>query len=295
MNLSVVLAVQNEEENIGECLASIKSIADEIIVVDDGSNDNTVEAAKKHSAKVYSFIHKNNFHETKQFAIEKAKGDWILQLDADERVSDSLASELKKIISYSDDEIDAYQKIQIKNNSKKTKLFLRHQNLIKQREGRLGKESGEYCAFFVPRINFFLGKPLIHAGVYPDGVIRLFKNGKARLPAKSVHELMEVDGKVGWLFNELEHHESPTLKRYLERMNRYTDLQAKEFDKKKIPANMLSLFQYSFLIPTSNFLRLYFRHKGFLDGMGGFLWSVFSSLHFPIAYFKYWQMQKKDL
>ena len=139
----------------------------------------------------------------------------------------------------------------------------------------------------------FLGKPLIHAGVYPDGVIRLIKNGKARLPAKSVHELMEIDGEVGWLFNDLEHHDSPTLKRYLDRMNRYTDLQAKEFETKKIPATNWNLFKYSFIVPSVNFLKLYFRHKGILDGRQGFLWSVFSSLHFPITYFKYYQSKLK--
>src|SRR3970282_2930368 len=91
---------------------------------------------------------------------------------------------------------------------KHNNLFIRHQKLIEQRDGSIGKQTGKVVAFFIPRRNYFLGKPLIHAGVYPDGQIRLVKKGKARLPGKSVHELMEVDGEVGWLFHDLEHHDS---------------------------------------------------------------------------------------
>ena len=133
----------------------------------------------------------------------------------------------------------------------------------------------------------FLGKPLIHAGVYPDGVIRLVKNRFARFPQKSVHEQIELDGKVGWLNGDLLHYDSPTLKRYLSRLNRYTDLHAEELRVKKIPKNVLSFLKFTILLPTYYFLLLYIRHLGFLDGVNGFLWSFFSALHFPIAYFKF--------
>ena len=85
--LSVVLATLNEEQNIGSCLESIKTIADEIIIVDESSTDKTREIAEKYGAKVIKVKHKENFHINKQKAIETATGDWILQLDADERVS----------------------------------------------------------------------------------------------------------------------------------------------------------------------------------------------------------------
>ena len=212
-----------------------------------------------------------------------------MQLDADERVPSKLSKEIKEVINLSNDEL----LIRKRKTEDHTNLFLRHQKLIEKREGYLGKQTGEVVAFFIPRRNIFLGKPLVHAGVYPDGVIRLVKRGKARFPAKSVHELMEIDGEVAWLSNDLEHHDSPTLQRYLERMNRYTDLHAEELKQKKVPVNSWNLFKYSFLIPTFHFLLLYFRHKGFLDGMRGFVWSAFSALHFPIAYFKYYSSVKK--
>lgn len=288
--LSVVLATKNEEANIGECLESVKGIADEIIVFDEFSKDKTREIAKKYGAKVFKYSHKTNFHETKQKAIEKARGDWILQLDADERVTGKLAKEIREIVRRKDNEVikDIFKR-KCKDEFEKYRLFSRHQSLIERREGKLGEKSGELVAFFIPRKNFFLGKPLVHAGVYPDGVIRLIKRGRAKLPGKSVHELMEVDGEVGWLFNDLEHHESPTFRRYLERMNRYTDMEAEELKNKKISANSWNFFKYSFLLPVYYFLLLYVRHKGFLDGIRGFLWSLFSSLHYPVAYFKYWQ------
>jgi glycosyltransferase involved in cell wall biosynthesis len=300
IKLSVVLSTYNEESNIGPCLESVKSIADEMIVFDEYSSDKTREIAKNYGAQVYKFKHKYNFHETKQAAIEKATGDWILQLDADERVSPELAKEILEVINSSDELLitrKADKLYSSKHNAlptKHIKLFIRHQQLIEQRSGQLGKPAGEVVAFFIPRLNYFLGEPLKHAGVYPDGVIRLFKKGKARLPAKSVHELMEVEGDIGWLFCDLEHHESPTFKRYLERANRYTDYTALQYKKDKVPASPLFMIHYSVFKPASLFLNLYIRHKGFLDGFRGFIWSLFSALHLPFAYFKYYSNCKNS-
>ncbi len=284
MNLSVVLSTLNEEENIGACIDSIKDIADEVIVFDEFSDDKTREIAKKKGAKVYKYRHTRNFHQTKQKAIDKATGDWILQLDADERVSLQLAKEIKEVMEMEDHEILARRP----QDSKRWTLFKRHEELIREREGGLGKANGEVVAFFVPRLNFFVSKPLIHAGVYPDAVIRLIKQGKARLPAKTVHELMEVDGEVSWLFNALEHHESPTLHRYLAKVNRYTSLTARELAKRKVPKTKKKFIYFSIIKPNILFLKLFIRHKGYKDGMRGFLWSAFSAFHWPLAYWKYW-------
>lgn len=300
-SLSVVMLAVNEEKNIERCLDSVKDIADEIVIyIDNKTTDKTAELAKKYTDKVYYVEHENNFHINKQKAIEKARGEWILQLDVDEAVTPELAKEIAEVVNSSNEKL--LKRVLSKNNinhqlltidHQKVHLFLRHQKLIEEREGKLGKNTGEVVAFFIPRVNLFLGKPLIHAGVYPDGVIRLIKAGKARLPAKSVHELMEVDGEVGWLFNDLEHNDTPTLSWYIARMNRYTDLHAKELEQNKIPRNLFYLFLYTTHYPLTTFFKLYFRHLGFLDGIRGFLWSALSSLHFPIAYFKYWNLDTK--
>lgn len=283
INLSVVLATRNEQENIARCLESVKGIADEIVVVDEDSTDKTREIARDYGARVYLEPHHDIFHITKQKALEKAKGRWILQLDADEVVTPALSDEIKKIISLTNDEIKA-RKI---NGGRKWKLFEKHQSIIEARDGVIGKNTGEIVGFFIARKNIFLHRPLIHAGVYPDGVIRLVKNGKAYFPQKSVHELIKLDGEVSWLENELDHYDSPTFKRYLDRANRYTDLTAKHFSNLKIPKNIFSFIYYSFLKPFTIFFSLYFRHLGFLDGPQGFIWSFFSAVHYPIAYFKY--------
>ena len=305
IKLSIVLSTKNEEANIGDCLESVKNIADEIIVFDEYSEDKTRDIAEKYGAKVFKYKHKTNFHETKQKAIEKAKGEWILQLDADELVTPELAKEIVEVINSENggltNRVLTPSTIHDTPNTKKATLFYRHQQLIEKREGRLGKPIGEdmpagrqIVAFFIPRKNMFLGKPLIHGGVYPDGVIRLIKQGYARLPGKSVHELMEVDGEIGWLFNDLEHHDSPTFARYFDRLNRYTDLIAIDFGKDKLPISYWNLFNFSFLVPSAQFSVLYFRHKGILDGMQGFIWSLFSSLRFPIAYYKYYSLNKNN-
>lgn len=295
--LSVVLATLNEEKNIGFCLESVKKMfanlpdgeVGEIIVVDEGSTDKTREIARKLGAKVYKVKHEAIFHKTKQKALEKAKGVWILQLDADERVTPELAQEIVQVINMSEEELRRR-----KPEPKNEKLFKKHQRLIEKRDGAIGRKTGEIVAFFLPRVNFFLGRPLYHAGVYPDANIRLVKKGKARFPAKSVHEQMEIDGEVAWLFNNLEHYDSPTFSRYLDRMNRYTDLTAKELAKACVPKNVLYIFIFSCYKPLRVFLNLYIRHKGFLDGFRGFVWSLFSALHFPVAYFKYWQEGERE-
>ncbi len=274
IKLSVVLATRNEEKNIGPCLESVKGIAGEVIVMDEHSIDKTREIAESFGAKVYEVDHEPIFHVTKQKGLDRAAGEWILQLDADERVSPELAEDIKQVFAG-------------KYNKSLKKLFLRHQKLIEKRDN-IESKNGDIAAYYLPRRNIFLGKPLIHAGVYPDGVIRLVKKGKARFPQKSVHEQIQVDGAVSWLSGDLIHNDSPTLARYFQRLNRYTDLQATEFSEKHVPKNVLFIIHYSLFKPIMVFINLFIVHKGFLDGFRGFLWSMFSSWHFPIAYFKYW-------
>ena len=277
-SLSVVLATRNEEENIDRCLESVKNIASEIVVVDEYSTDKTIEIVKKYGAKIFLEPHHDIFHITKQIALEKATGEWILQLDADEVVTPELAKEIELVIRN--------QKLEIPPEKKR--LFDRHQKLVEKRDGQIGTGSGgQVVGYFIPRRNIFLGKPLIHAGVYPDGVIRLIKNGKAHFPQKSVHEQIQLDGEAAWLSGDLLHYDSPTLKRYLARLNRYTDLQAQELKVKRIPKNVFYFLRYTIYKPLYTFACLYFRHLGFLDGANGFLWSFFSAMHFPISYFKY--------
>lgn len=147
------------------------------------------------------------------------------------------------------------------------------------------KENG----FWIPRANFFLGRFLKKGGVYPDYTLRLYRKEKGNLPAKSVHEQAEVDGPVGYLKNDLLHYNNPTFATYLDRrLNHYTDIMANEI-KRGFFANV---FWQPLFDKNQGFFPIYFRHLGFLDGFPGFVWALFSALHFPIAFFKY--LDKKN-
>jgi len=281
MSLSVVLATFNEEKNLDECLSSVKDLASEIVVVDGKSTDNTVDIAKNYKARVVVTENHPIFHINKQKAIDMATSDWVLQLDADERVSPELAKEISKVMDMSESELEVYQ-ASLPNKE----LFKRHQKLLEERDGKIG-DKGDYVAFFIPRLNFFLGRYLKYGGVYPDGVIRLFRKGKAYLPAKDVHEQMAVKGRVGWLESPLFHKDSPTFERYLSRNSRYIDLLATQLKEEKVTKDPLTVVNYLAIKPFAWFFMTQIRHKGILDGWQGIVFSFFSAMRFPRAYMKY--------
>lgn len=249
-SLSVVLATFNEEKNLPDCLRSVKDLASEIIIVDGTSKDGTVAIAEKYGAKVIVTDNPPIFHINKQKAIDAATKDWILQLDADERVTPSLAKEIQHVIN-SEDAKDGY---------------------------------------WVPRKNWFLGRYLMKGGVYPDYTVRLYKKGKGRLPQKDVHEQAVIDGEVGYLKHPLDHLADPEFSRYLLRFGRYTTLMAKELKEKKTGLNPVEAVKYLLFFPVWWFLKSYVRHKGFMDSWQGFVFSFFSSIRFPVAYLKFLKM-----
>lgn len=189
----MVLATFNEEKNLLDCLDSIQDIADEIIIVDGSSSDKTVELAKRCGAKVTVTDNPPIFHINKQKAIDKATKDWILQLDADERVTAKLCDEIKDVTS----------------------------------------KSSEINGYWIPRKNYFLGRFLMKGGQYPDYTLRLYRNGQGKLPQKDVHEQAVVIGKTKYLIHPLIHMSDRSFSRYLLRFNRYTDLFAKEIRENK--------------------------------------------------------------
>ena len=191
--VSVLIPVYNEEKNIRACIESCKGLTDEIVVVDGSSTDRTAKIAKEMGARVIKADNPRIFHINKQKAIDACQGEWILQLDADERVTPELAGEIRRVTGMDQSELREYQR-----NLPEMDLFLRHEKVGGIRHEN-DKTDHPIEAFFIPRLNYFLGTYLRHGGVYPDGVIRLFRKGKAHLPCHDVHELMKVDGRVGWL------------------------------------------------------------------------------------------------
>lgn len=145
--------------------------------------------------------------------------------------------------------------------------------------------------FWINRSNFFLGKFLKKGGQYPDPTLRLYRKGLGKLPCKSVHEQAVVDGPVGHLTSDLLHYADKSFSRYLDRNNRYTSLIAQELVDQKKPVNFLNYF---IIKPFFWFISTYFRHRAYVDGFPGFVFSWYSSLRFPIAYIKYYEIKSKS-
>lgn len=250
--LSVALAVYNEGQNLSVCLSSVFGWADEIIVVDGGSTDDTLLIARKYGAKIVETNNPPIFHINKQKALELCSGRWILQLDADEIVTEKLKSEIDHISS-NESSCDGY---------------------------------------FIPRRNFFLGEWLRKGGQYPDYVIRLFRSGKGRFPSKSVHEQIDIAGQVGHLKHPLDHYSYTSVSQYWNKSAAYIRLTADDLKKRKDSRSLLTLVSFLVTKPIGTFIALYIRHKGFVDGWRGLLFSIFSSMHFPLAYYEFLFLKK---
>lgn len=246
--ISVVYAVHNEEKMLPRSLASVDTFADEIIIVDGESTDKTTEIAQQFGAKTIKTTNKANFHINKQMAIDAAKGDLILQLDADEVVDEQLRN-----------------------------------FIIKTHEA--GKK--EIAAWEIARKNLFFNRWLTKGGQYPDKVIRLFWRGQAFLPQKDVHEQMTVKGKLGEAAGHLMHYGNPDLSSYLQKFNTYTSFKATQLAENKLARNFGTAWQYLIHKPLSTFCSLYLRHRGYVDGWPGFLFAYFSGAHHAVAYLKY--------
>lgn len=186
--LSVVIMAFNEEEKIRKCLESVRDLSDEIIVVDNGSIDKTALIARKYTKLVYKQKNEpQNIDILKNFGFGKVKGEWILSLDADERVSESLALQIKAAITNEDAEISAYM---------------------------------------IPRKNFIFGKWMQHAGWYPDFQTRLFRNGKGRYISAHVHEDLHVDGKTDQLTEPILHMNYDTIIQFYRKHLAYAENEA---------------------------------------------------------------------
>lgn len=256
--ISVAIATYNEENNIAKCLEAVSNWVDEIVIADGNSQDETIKVASKFkNVKIIKTTNKPIFHINKNIAIDACTSDWILQLDADEIVTPQLQ---KEIVSYLEKNID-----DVKQNG-----------------------------FWIPRKNYFLGAFLKKGGQYPDPTIRFYKKGKGRLPCVDVHEQAKIEGEVGWLKNDLEHYADTSFSKYLLRHNRYTTLLAKELQERKTKINFINFINFYFCKPNWWFLKTFFRHRGYIDGFPGFVFSFYSALRFPISYTKYWELVKTN-
>jgi glycosyltransferase involved in cell wall biosynthesis len=258
-SLSVVLATYNEEENIERCLQAVQGIVDEIIIADGSSTDNTVKIAKNYGAKIISTTNKPNFHINKQMAMDAATNTVVLQIDADEVVDDELKQWISQLL---------------------TTLNQTPERVIEK-------------AWYLKRKNFFLGSWLSKGGQYPDPVIRIYMNGYAKLPQKDVHEQMIVDGLTGTAVGHLLHYSNPNFQTFVRKWNDYTSLKATQLNEAGVKTSFGNALKYLIWLPKKTFFLLYFRHKGLVDGIPGFVFAAMSGLYHAASYIKLWELQEK--
>lgn len=244
-NLSVTIITRNEAANIEACLESVQWVA-EIIVVDQFSEDGTAAIAERLGARVFQEPW-HGFGRQKNIAIEKARGPWILSLDADERVTPPLRREIEEVLGRHD----------------------------------------PFAGHLIARKNFFCGRWIRHGGWYPDYNLRLFRKETGRFQERPVHEKLVVTGPVARLKNPMEHYTYSSVADYLERLERYSRLGARELAAGTGKAGWTALA----FRPLFTFARMYLLKRGFLDGREGFL------LAWSYAYYtllKYYRVHEED-
>jgi len=200
--ISAIIITFNEENNIGDCLNSVKW-ADEIIIMDSKSSDKTAEIAYSFTKNIF-FTDNLPYYAKKNMAIEKASGEWILSIDADERVTDELKNEIISVIN----------------------------------------DPGlRFEAFDLKRKSFFISKFIRHCGWYPDYVTRLFKKSSgAKFSEKPVHEKLTPEGKIGKLNSDLLHYTNRDFEHYLKKLNIYTTYSANELYSAGKKAGIFDIF-----------------------------------------------------
>ena len=189
--LSAVISVFNGEKVIDDCLKSVV-FADEIIVINNSSIDKTEDVVRKYTDKIFTRPNNPMLNINKNFGFSKATGEWILCLDADERVTPELQREMLSTI----------------NNQQST-----------------------ISGFWIPRKNIIFGKWIEHTGWYPDHQLRVFRNGKGKFPEKHVHEMVKVSGETSHLKNNLLHYNYTTVSQFLNKLNIYVANEAEQLVK----------------------------------------------------------------
>jgi len=243
----------NEAANIEAALASL-SWADEIIVVDSESTDNTTEIARTFTDKVIvrpwpGYVAQKNF------AAEQASHDWIFSLDADERVTPELAAEVKAALDHDRRDVGASNRPRA-------------------------------AGYRVPRVTFHLGRWMRSTDWYPDYQLRLYDRRRARWAGKYVHESVKADGPVEYLRSELQHFAYRDHAHHLETMDRYTTLAAKQMFEEGRRAGFFHLVVH----PPAAFFRNYVLRGGFRDGKAGLMVSAMNARYVRLKFAKLWEL-----
>lgn len=257
--VSVLICTKNETRNLGDCLQRV-AWADDCVVLDSYSDDDTVNIARDKGARVVQ-RHFDNFSAHKNWALDHIdfKYDWILIVDADERVTPELAQEIVTLVN----------------------------------------GSPAHNGYYLARQNWFGGTWIKHGGWFPDWNLRLLRRGRGRYEARLVHEHMLLEGPPGYLKNPIIHYDYKGIERYFERHNVYSSLEAVEVyrmltspeQKQGLRPNLwikgperrrfLKNLAYRYLPGRAffKFIWMYLFKLGFLDGRMGFRFCLLHTFY----------------
>ena len=268
--ISVIVCTLNEETNISACLRSV-GWADQCFVVDAFSTDQTVHIARNFGAEVIMHEWKG-YSDQKNWALRNlsVRNEWVLFLDADERVSPELAMEIQEIVK---------------------------------------SAQNKYAGYYIPRRMMFLGRWLKHSWWYPDYNLRLFKRNLGQFENRLVHETVVLDGEPGYLISDLIHDDQRDISTYCGRLNRYSSLEAQEMYRVLIERRS-SQFKPSWrgnwaqrrrALKEQIWYRLPFRplirfiwtmifRLGFLDGHEGMIFTGLAMINDWLAQAKFYEL-----
>jgi glycosyltransferase involved in cell wall biosynthesis len=235
--ISVVLITRNEAGRIRRCLASVRW-ADEIVVIDQHSSDDTAEICREFGARVVEREMAAGFGEQKNFAIAQATCPWVLSLDADEEVTPPLRAAIEAAVT----------------------------------------APGPYVGFRMPRLTSYLGRFIRHCGWYPSPVLRLFRRDRGRFTDALVHEEVVVDGPVGDLSEDLLHYSYDSLGDHTRKLLLYTAYDAQMLRRRGVRLGPLAALWWLVAKPLAVFVRKFVVQGGYREGWHGLVLSAMAAL-----------------
>ena len=254
--LAIAMIVKNEADNLVACLRSCEGLADEIIVVDGGSTDNTAAIATEFGAKVFAKPHWEGFGLQRRFAQSHVTSDWVFWIDADERLTPELKSAIKAALVQ-------------ESNHPNYPNHPTHSNNPTQ------PSNSPNIIYSVARLSWVFGRFIRHSGWYPDRVLRLHPTRLTQYTDAPVHERLDVPYGVTVkpLAGDLLHYTYKDLQHYLVKSAQYADLWAQQRQARGKRGSLLQGVMHG----VGCFMRMYMLKAGFLDGRQGFLLALLSA------------------
>ena len=253
--LSVIILAKNEEKRIPDSIKSISGWADEIIVIDDESSDNTKSVSESLGARV--IVKKMEIEGAhRNWAYSQAKNDWVLSIDADERLTDEIKNEIKELLS----------------------------------------STPECFAYTIPRRNFIGDYWIKWGGLYPSAQLKLFRKDKFKWEEVEVHPRAFLDGDCGHLKGDLIHYTYRNWADFLKKVNNQTTLEALKWYKLSLENPKKARYKmnvpHALWRVMDRFFRTFVLKRGFRDGFIGFMVAYFASLYQIMSYAKYRELEK---